>query len=140
MADYGILFCVTCGNPERTKQTETIRAYRSETDVRALEPSDTESPGKAKRRSMTDPKPQRVHKITPDLVAEPTAHLKARFPKAVSEGRIDRDRLLAILGDAGALADDTHYTFTWAGKETSFRALQEPSAASLTVLAGLYLF
>ncbi|MCD6284545.1 MAG: site-specific DNA-methyltransferase, partial [Anaerolineae bacterium] len=57
--------------------------------------------------------------------------LKRIFPECVTEGKIDRDRLLATLGDRDALADDNAYTFTLAGKAEAFRAIQTPSAASL---------
>ena len=35
------------------------------------------------------------------------------------------------MGDLDALADDDAYTFTWAGKQEAFRAIQTPSGASL---------
>ena len=72
-----------------------------------------------------------ISKTTPDLADEQVEKLKALFPECVTEGRVDFDRLRATLGDLDALADDEAYTFTWAGKQEAFRALQEPSAASL---------
>ncbi len=75
--------------------------------------------------------PDPFAKTTPDLVADQIAKLKQLFPEAVTEGRVDFDRLRATLGDLDALASDEAYTFTWAGREEAFRALQTPSAASL---------
>ncbi len=74
---------------------------------------------------------QPLDKTTPDLVAEQVEKLKRLFPEVVTEGRVDFDRLRATLGDLGARAGDEAYTFTWAGREEAFRALQTPSAASL---------
>ena len=72
---------------------------------------------------------------TPDLAAEQVEKLKTLFPECVTEGRVDFDRLRATLEDFDVLADDKAasgaYTFTWAGKQAAFRALQAPSAASL---------
>jgi adenine-specific DNA-methyltransferase len=76
-----------------------------------------------------------VAKTTPDIVAAQVEKLKQLFPEVVSEGArggsVDFDRLRATLGDLDALADSDAYTFTWAGKEEAFRAIQTPSAASL---------
>jgi len=82
---------------------------------------------------MTDANPeiQPATKTTPDIIAEQINKLKQLFPECVAEGKIDRERLLATLGDRDALADDDGYTFTWAGKAEAFRAIQTPSAASL---------
>ena len=74
---------------------------------------------------------EQVTKTTPDLAAEQVAHLKAIFPECVTEGRVDLDRLRATLGDLDALTGQDTYSFTWAGKQEAFRAIQTPSAASL---------
>lgn len=81
---------------------------------------------------MTAPGP--VRKTTPDFVAEQIEKLWHFFPECVTEDaggsrRIDFDRLRATLGDLDALAGSDAYTFTWAGKQEAFRALQTPSAA-----------
>jgi len=73
----------------------------------------------------------KVTKTTPDLVQEQIQRLKQIFPECVSEGKIDFDRLRATLGEADALAGQDTYSFTWAGKQEAFRAIQTPSAASL---------
>ncbi len=84
---------------------------------------------------MTNQPADFVPKTVPDVTQDQIERLKAIFPECVTEGGtgsgIDFDRLRATLGDAGALADDAAYTFTWAGKADAFRAIQTPSGASL---------
>jgi adenine-specific DNA-methyltransferase len=74
---------------------------------------------------------QYVAKTTPDLTRQQVERLEQIFPECVSEGKVDFDLLRATLGDADALAGDQAYTFTWAGKQDAFQAIQVPSAASL---------
>lgn len=73
---------------------------------------------------------RRVARASPDFPGEQLDSLKALFPSAVSEGRIDLEKLRELLGDA---VDDRpeRYTFTWAGKRDSLRLLQTPSRATL---------
>ncbi len=87
---------------------------------------------------MTDPDSVAAAfaRTTPDVVAEQIERLGSLFPECITgdasgSRRIDFDRLRATLGDLDALADSDAYTFTWAGKQEAFRALQTPSAASL---------
>jgi adenine-specific DNA-methyltransferase len=81
---------------------------------------------------MTKPAtPAYVTKTTPAITQAQIERLKQLFPECVSEGQVDFDRLRATLGDADALAGDDAYTFTWAGKQEAFRAIQTPSGASL---------
>lgn len=72
-----------------------------------------------------------VAKTTPDLKREQVERLTRLFPEAVTEGAVDFDQLCATLGDLDALAGSDAYTFTWAGKQDAFRAIQTPSAATL---------
>jgi adenine-specific DNA-methyltransferase len=72
-----------------------------------------------------------VAKTTPDLRRDQIERLKRIFPECVTEDKIDFEMLRATLGDAGALAGQDAYTFTWAGKQDAFRAIQTPSAAAL---------
>jgi adenine-specific DNA-methyltransferase len=74
---------------------------------------------------------ERISKTTPDLASDQVERLKQLFPECVTEGRVDFDRLRATLGDLDALAGEEAYTFTWAGRQEAFRAMQAPSAASL---------
>jgi len=80
---------------------------------------------------MSDERIRSVAKTTPDIEQEQLERLKEIFPECVSEGKVDFERLRATLGDLDALAGDEAYTFTWAGKQDAFRAIQTPSAASL---------
>ncbi|MBL7184315.1 MAG: site-specific DNA-methyltransferase, partial [Anaerolineae bacterium] len=84
---------------------------------------------------MTNKTVEYVTKTTPDLGREQIERLKQIFPECVSEdaagGGVDFDLLRATLGDADALAGENAYSFTWAGKQDAFRAIQTPSAASL---------
>jgi adenine-specific DNA-methyltransferase len=80
---------------------------------------------------MTEEAIEYVAKTTPDLTRQQIERLEQIFPECISEGKVDFDLLRATLGDAGALAGDQAYTFTWAGKQDAFQAIQVPSAASL---------
>jgi len=87
---------------------------------------------------MTDQSSSFVPKTVPDVTQDQIERLKRIFPECVTEGgaggAIDFARLRATLGEADALADDGAggaYTFTWAGKQEAFRAIQTPSGASL---------
>ena len=68
-----------------------------------------------------------------DLTAENIARLRQLFPDAVSEGRVDFDRLRAALGAAGALAPTgpDHYELHWAGKAEARREVQRQTTATL---------
>ncbi len=84
---------------------------------------------------MHDESVEPVPKTIPDIIQEQVEQLKRIFPECVTEDgdgpAVDFDLLRAALGEADALADEDAYTFTWAGKEEAFRAIQTPSAASL---------
>ena len=65
-----------------------------------------------------------------DLIAENIAQLKALFPEAVTEGRIDFEVLQAILG--GEIEKrQTYYKFTWNGKEEARAYARIPSMGTL---------
>jgi adenine-specific DNA-methyltransferase len=80
---------------------------------------------------LSENSPERISKTTPDLVHDQVERLKQLFPECVTEGRVDFARLRATLGDLDALSGEEAYTFTWAGRQEAFRAMQVPSAASL---------
>ncbi len=71
-----------------------------------------------------------VARSSPDVVAEQIERLKGLFPEAVSEGKVDFEKLKATLGD---VVDDgpERYSFAWAGKRDAVRLLQVPSRATL---------
>ncbi len=65
-----------------------------------------------------------------DLIAENIAQLKALFPEAVTEGKIDFEVLQAILG--GEIEKrQTYYKFTWNGKEEARAYARIPSMGTL---------
>jgi adenine-specific DNA-methyltransferase len=80
---------------------------------------------------MSEKTVEYVAKTTPDIAQAQIERLKGIFPECVTEGKVDFDRLQAALGRADALAGEESYSFTWAGKQAAFRAIQTPSAASL---------
>ncbi|MCH5244742.1 MAG: site-specific DNA-methyltransferase, partial [Lentimicrobiaceae bacterium] len=55
--------------------------------------------------------------------------LKAIMPEIFDEGKIDWEKLRAVLGDDVAIADE-RYRLNWAGKSDAFRVMQEPSSAT----------
>jgi adenine-specific DNA-methyltransferase len=78
-------------------------------------------------------KGEAVTTTSADFLAEQIARLKELFPEAFTEGKVDWDKLRAMLGDAALLTDDgpERYTFTWAGKRDAIRLLQTPTRATL---------
>jgi adenine-specific DNA-methyltransferase len=68
--------------------------------------------------------------VSADPLAGRVAQLKALFPEASSEGKIDLDKLQAALGDVVDNGPE-RYTFTWAGKRDAIRILQMPTRATL---------
>ena len=55
--------------------------------------------------------------------------LKAIMPEIFDEGKIDWEKLRAVLGDDVAIADE-RYRLNWAGKSDAFRVMQESSSAT----------
>jgi adenine-specific DNA-methyltransferase len=68
-----------------------------------------------------------------DLLATATASLRQLFPEAVSEGKVDFERLRAFLAASDALAPAApeHYELRWAGKAQARREVQRPTSATL---------
>lgn len=56
--------------------------------------------------------------------------LRALFPEAFAEGKVDFDKLRAALGDHVETAKE-RYAFTWAGKTDAIRTLQAPTSGTL---------
>ncbi len=65
-----------------------------------------------------------------DINAERLAQLKALFPEAFSEGKIDFNRLRAALGDANASSRE-NYELSWAGKADARAEIQKRTTATL---------
>jgi adenine-specific DNA-methyltransferase len=56
--------------------------------------------------------------------------LKSVLPELFSEGQLDWEKLKAHLGDNILIANE-RYTLNWAGKSDAFKALQQPTTATL---------
>ena len=67
---------------------------------------------------------------SPDFVAQNIELLKSLFPQLNKEGKIDKQELLALLGDYTE-TDEEFYRFTWAGKSMARREANKPSTATL---------
>ncbi|HEV3440109.1 MAG TPA: site-specific DNA-methyltransferase, partial [Gemmata sp.] len=79
---------------------------------------------------MTVPGKEPVTLTSADPTAERIAALRALFPDAMAEGRIDFDKLRSALGDAVS-AGPERFTFSWAGRSDAAAMLQTPSRATL---------
>ncbi|MDD4626925.1 MAG: site-specific DNA-methyltransferase [Syntrophomonas sp.] len=67
---------------------------------------------------------------TVDLVQRNIDEIKKLFPEAVSEGKIDFDRLRLLLGDEVDTGKEK-YEFTWPGKSDCIRLAQQQSTGTL---------
>jgi len=75
-------------------------------------------------------KKKAVSRESADLLTEKVDRLKEIFPEAMTEGRVDFEKLKEALGE---IVDDRpeRYSFTWAGKRDAIKLLQVPSRATL---------
>lgn len=67
---------------------------------------------------------------SPDISTLQLEKLKEAFPEAVSEGKIDWEKLRLTLGEDLIIANE-RYVLNWAGKSDAFRAIQTPTTATL---------
>jgi adenine-specific DNA-methyltransferase len=67
---------------------------------------------------------------TIDIAADNISKLKALFPEAVTEGKIDLDVLKELLGEYVEDRDE-RYSFTWNGKSKARMLAQTPSTGTL---------
>lgn len=65
-----------------------------------------------------------------DLLEENVETLKRLFPEVVTEGKIDKDALLNLLGDFPE-NESERFSFTWNGKQQARREAQKPSTGTL---------
>ncbi len=65
-----------------------------------------------------------------DTVADNISKLKALFPEAFTEGKVDFDALKEVLGDY-VDGRDERYSFTWNGKSKARMIAQTPSTGTL---------
>jgi adenine-specific DNA-methyltransferase len=65
-----------------------------------------------------------------DIKQNHIEQLKQIFPEVVTEGKIDREKLLLTLG-ADAVISGERYVLNWAGKTDAYRAVQTQTTATL---------
>lgn len=65
-----------------------------------------------------------------DIAGERSDRLRELFPEVWSEGKIDWNRLKAVLGEA-VYAGKERYGISWAGKYDAFREIQKQTTATL---------
>ncbi len=68
---------------------------------------------------------------TMDITAENIERLKQLFPQAVSEGKIDFDKLRLLLGDETLADGYENYEFNWKGKADAIRLAGSRSLGTL---------
>jgi adenine-specific DNA-methyltransferase len=73
---------------------------------------------------------EKVAAQSPDLRTDLREQLRALVPEAFSEGRLDAEKLKALLGENGD-AGPERYSFSWAGKRDAISMLQVPTRATL---------
>ncbi len=77
-----------------------------------------------------EPQIERIAAQSPDIRAELRAQLRALVPEAFAEGKLDAEKLKALLGENGD-AGPERYSFSWAGKRDAIAMLQVPTRATL---------
>ena len=73
---------------------------------------------------------ERIDTQSPSHTDELIGRLRAAVPEYFTEGELDTERLLAMLGHIPDGKPD-RYSFSWAGKRDAIRALQTPSGGTL---------
>lgn len=74
--------------------------------------------------------PARVPLASADPLARGVEELKALFPAAVTDGRVDVEKLRALLGNAAAGGPE-RYGLSWAGKSDALKTLRQQTTATL---------
>lgn len=73
---------------------------------------------------------KQVADASPDFRAELLARLRKAAPEAFAEGKLDIEKLKALVGDAAESCPE-RYEFNWAGKRDAIAMLQAPTRATL---------
>src|SRR5262245_60622964 len=73
---------------------------------------------------------EKLAAVSGDVISHQIANFTRLFPEAVTEGKIDWDKLQATLGDAVTGAPE-RFSFTWSGKSEAIQLLQTPTHATL---------
>lgn len=81
-------------------------------------------------KQPSDRKADRIAAQSVDLREGLRDQLRALVPEAFAEGKLDADKLKALLGENGD-AGAERYSFSWAGKRDAMAMLQVPTRATL---------
>jgi adenine-specific DNA-methyltransferase len=80
---------------------------------------------------MSDrPAPERLPLTSADPLAPRVAELKELWPMAITDGRIDLEKLRALLGEQSASGPE-RYGLSWAGKSDALKVLRQLTTATL---------
>ncbi len=71
-----------------------------------------------------------------DIQQDQLEKLKQLFPEAITEGKIDWEKLQATLGKENLEFSNERYVLNWAGKMDAFKVLQIPTTATLKPCIG----
>ena len=74
--------------------------------------------------------PKEVESTTPNFKTELAAKLQELVPEAISDGKVDTQKLKELLDDDTA-DDSERFGLFWPGKKRAMRAAQEPTTATL---------
>jgi adenine-specific DNA-methyltransferase len=74
--------------------------------------------------------PARLPLTSTDPLAPRYEQLKALFPSAVTDGRVDLERLRALMGEQAATGPE-RYGLSWAGKSDALKTLRQLTTATL---------
>ena len=86
--------------------------------------------GKMIHRAQRERQPDKVEQFTPSVTNDRIEHLKKLFPECFTEGKIDFQKLRAVLGESVEEGPE-RYHFTWAGKRDAIQLLQNPTRATV---------
>ena len=88
------------------------------------------SHGAASSPSPVGAAPLRLPLTSADPLAPRYEELKTLFPMAVTDGRVDLEKLRALMGDAAAGGPE-RYGLSWAGKSDALKTLRQQTTATL---------
>jgi adenine-specific DNA-methyltransferase len=88
------------------------------------------SSGATSAPAATGAAPARLPLTSADPLASRYEELKALFPMAVTDGRVDLEKLRALMGDAAAGGPE-RYGLSWAGKSDALKTLRQQTTATL---------
>lgn len=80
--------------------------------------------------SAANAAPARLPLTSADPLAKSYEALQALFPMAATDGRVDLEKLRALMGDAAATGPE-RYGLSWAGKSDALKTLRQQTTATL---------